>query len=109
MRCTVITDDDTALTVATESSEFMERAMGIWESNNRTHVRSLGSLFYNSKNAQIGGNLTFTEILKWIAIATAVESRISVASRPPVSGGKVLYCQACDNLNVNEPRQRTRK
>ena len=47
MRCTVITDDDTALTVATESSEFMNLWSGRWEYGNRTHVRSLGSLNNN--------------------------------------------------------------
>jgi hypothetical protein len=41
MRCTVITENDTALTVATESSEFMERAMGIWESNPRPKLGKL--------------------------------------------------------------------
>ena len=38
---------------------------------NRTHVRSLGRLLQKAKNAQIGGILSFFEVLKWIPTGAA--------------------------------------
>jgi hypothetical protein len=67
------------------AEDFMERANG-----NRTHVRSLGSLINTVKNAQIGGILSFLEILKWIPIGAAaclavptIYQTISASHIPP--------------------------
>ncbi len=49
---------------------------------NRTHIRSLGSLLQTHKNAQIGGNLTFFEILKWIPIGAVEEDLWSMGPAP---------------------------
>jgi hypothetical protein len=50
--------------------EELTETTGKWQDLS-SRTRSLGSLLYNSKNALIGGNLSFLRILTWIPIGAA--------------------------------------